>query len=195
MKPPGQEPFVIVDGVALDPAAAAGLEAALRAVATPFAGGFGPMPSAAVARLHGDPEDPTPGICDGILLERLDPQAMADLLRLAEGSPLLFAELRHIGGALASAPAGTGARGHLEGEFVLFALGAPGVTGSPAAITERLAELTAELGRVATGTRFTSFAERWGSLRTCVPDEALVRLAQLRREVDPDGLLVAPHLP
>ncbi|MFL5847296.1 MAG: FAD-binding oxidoreductase [Solirubrobacteraceae bacterium] len=194
MKPPGQDPFVIVDGVALDPAAAAGMEAALRAAATPFAGGFGPMPAAAVARLHGDPEDPTPGISDGILLEQLDRQAMADLLGVVEGSPLLFAELRQIGGALSSPPEDAGARGHLEGRFVLFGLGAPGVTGTAEAIAEHLVALTGTLERVATGTRFASLSERWGSLRTCVPDAAFERLAALRGEVDPEGLLVAPHV-
>jgi FAD/FMN-containing dehydrogenase len=51
-------PTVCVDGVALDDPRAAGmLEQRLRGTATPILGGFGPMPSAEVARLHGDPED------------------------------------------------------------------------------------------------------------------------------------------
>jgi FAD/FMN-containing dehydrogenase len=195
MHPPHDAPFVIVDGVALDPVAAGELERALRAAAVPFAGGFGPMPSAAVARLHGDPEDPTPGICDSVLIDRLDDEAIEAFLRVAHpNSPLLFAELRHIGGALAASPAGAGARGHLEGEFVLFALGAPGATGMPEEIRAQIAALIAALAPVATGTRFTSFSEQWGSLRTCVPEEAFARLARLRAELDPDGLLVAPHL-
>lgn len=47
----------------------------------------------------------------------------------------------------------------------------------------------------ATGTRFTSFAERTNSLKTCVPEATLERLADIRATLDPDGLLVAPHLP
>jgi hypothetical protein len=47
----------------------------------------------------------------------------------------------------------------------------------------------------ATGTRFASVAQRWGSMRTCVPDSALERLGRLRAELDPDGLIVAPQLP
>ncbi len=47
----------------------------------------------------------------------------------------------------------------------------------------------------ATGTRFASFAERTSSLQTCVPDAALERLARIRETSDPDGLLVAAHLP
>jgi FAD/FMN-containing dehydrogenase len=195
MHPPNEAPFVIVDGVALEPAAAAELEGALRAAATPFAGGFGRMPSSAVARLHGDPEDPTPGICDSILLERLDDAAIEAFLGVATpNSPLLFAELRQTGAALAVSPEHAGARGHLEGEFVLFALGAPGATGTPTQIKTHLASLMRAMQPVATGTRFTSFSEQWGSLRTCVPEAAYARLARLRAELDPDGLLVAPHL-
>ncbi len=65
-------PTVCVDGVALDPEAAATLERWLRATATPILGGFGAMPSSAVARLHGDPEEPVPAIGDAILLSELD---------------------------------------------------------------------------------------------------------------------------
>ena len=88
---------------------AARLEQLLRSVADPIMGGFGPMPSAAVARLHGDPEEPVPAIGDAILLEKLDAWAIEAFLRVAgEGSPLLAAELRHLGGALAAPPAGAG---------------------------------------------------------------------------------------
>ena len=73
-----------------------------------------------------------------------------------------------------------------------------GVPGAPAPVPElevHLDRYLAAMGPWATGTRFLSFAERWHSLETCVPDEALERLAQIRAAVDPDGLLVAPHLP
>jgi hypothetical protein len=196
LHPPEAPPMVVVDGVALDPAAADGLQSALRAAATPLRGGFGPMPSAAVARLHGDPEEPSGGLGDGILLERLDDAAIDAFLRAATpNSPLLFAELRHIGGALAAPPAHAGARGHLEGEFVLFGLGLPGITGSDDVVAGHVDALVGAMRPFGSGTRFTSFAERWSSLRTCLPDDALVRLAALRGTIDPDGMLVAPHSP
>jgi hypothetical protein len=189
-------PTVCVDGVALDPADAIHLENLLRGVATPILGGFETMPSAAVVRLHGDPEDPVPAIGDAMLLERLDDQAIDAFVRAAgTGSPLLAAELRHLGGALAVPPPGAGARGHLEGRFLLFGVGIPGM---PAPAADLHAYLDGYLGALlpwATGTRFTSFAERTSSLKTCVPDPALARLARARAAVDPDGLLVASHLP
>jgi hypothetical protein len=187
---------VCVNGVSLDPAEAQRLEARLRHVATPILGGFGPMPSAAVPRLHGDPEAPAPFIGDGMLLEKLDDWAIDSFMRVAgAGSPLLAAEIRHLGGALASPPPGAGARGHLEGRFLLFGVGIPG---APAPAQDLQAFLDDYLGAMqpwATGTRFTSFAERTSALRTCVPDAALDRLSRVRAAADPTGLLIASHLP
>jgi FAD/FMN-containing dehydrogenase len=186
---------VCIDGVSLDPAVAAQLDARLRAEATPILGGFGPMPSAAVARLHGDPEEPVPAISDGILLEDLDEDAMAALLRMAApGSPLVAVELRQLGGALATAPAGAGARGLLEGAFLLLGVGVAGPAGLAPA-EAHFDRLFAAMAPAATGTRFASVAQRWMSMRTCVPDAALERLACVRAQLDPDGLLVAPQLP
>jgi len=188
---------VCVNGVALeDPDTANALEQQLRAVATPILGGFAPMPSAAIARLHGDPEEPAPFVGDGILIDRLDDWAIETFLRVAQDeSPLIAAELRHLGGALAAPPCGAGARGHLEGRFLAFGVGIPG---APASVEQLHAFLDRYLGALtpwATGTRFTSFAERTASLKTCVPDAALERLARIRGSVDPDGLLLASHLP
>lgn len=187
-------PTVCVDGVALNPADAVVLEQRLRYVSAPILGGFGPMPSAAVGRLHGDPEDPVPAIGDGMLLEKLDDWAIHAFLRMAgPGSPLLAAELRHVGGALASPPAGAGARGHLEGNFLLFGVGIPGAPASAPELEAFLDRYVGALAPWATGTRFMSFSERDRTLDSCVPPAALKRLAEIHRAVDPERLLVATH--
>jgi FAD binding domain-containing protein len=187
---------VCVDGVSLDPVEADRLQERLRHVATPILGGFGPMPSAAVPCLHGDPEAPAPFIGDGMLLEKLDDWAIDSFMRVTgTDSPLLAAEIRHLGGALASPPPGAGARGHLEGRFLLFGVGIPG---APAAADDLHAHLDRYLAAMrpwATGTRFTSFAERTSALRTCVPGGVLERLARARAAADPTGMLIASHLP
>ena len=195
-EPLREVPTVCVDGVALEPGEGVRLERLLRGVAAPILGGFGPLPSAGVVRLHGDPEDPIPAIGDGILLEDLDDRALASFLRVAgPGSPLLAAELRQLGGALAAPPAGAGARGHLEGRFLLFGVGVPDAPAPAPELDAYLDRYLAAMRPWATGTRFASFAERWHSLETCVPDDALARLARTRATFDPDGLLIAPHLP
>ena len=188
-------PVVCIDGVALEPAAGAQLDRTLRAVAAPMFGGFGPMPAPAVARLHGDPEQPSPGVGDGMLLERLDDAAIEAFLDVARpGSPLLAAELRHLGGALAAPPAGAGARGHLEGDYLVFGVGITLGRVTVADLDAYLDGFLAALAPWATGTLFTSFAERHDSLERCVPAVALDRLSRIRAAVDPDRLLVAPHL-
>ena len=189
-------PTVCVDGVALDPGEAWRLEQRLRYVATPMLGGFGRMPSAGVVRLHGDPEEPVPAIGDGMLLETLDDWAIETFLKVAgAGSPLLAAEIRHLGGALAAPPPGAGARGHLEGRFLLFGVGVPGAPAPAAELDAYLDRYLAAMKPWATGTRFMSFAERTSSLTSCVPDSALQRLSRIRAATDSDRLLVASHLP
>lgn len=185
---------VCVDGVALAPGAADGLVECLGRSAAPLLGGFGPMPSADVVRLHGDPEDPVPAIGDGILLETLDDRAIDAFLRVTgPGSPLLAAELRQLGGALAASPSGAGARGHLEGAFLLFGVGVPGAPAPAAALDAHLDRYLGALTPWATGTRFTSFAERRTSLETCVPSSALARLRRIRDVADPGRLLLPAH--
>jgi hypothetical protein len=129
-----------------------------------------------------------------MLLERLDDLAIEMFLRVAgPGSPLLAAELRHLGGALAGPPAGAGARGHLEGSFLLFGVGIPGVPAPAAELDAHLDRYLAAMAVWATGTRFLSFAERSRTLESSVPAPALSRLAEIQRAVDPDRLLVASH--
>lgn len=189
-------PTVCIDGVALGTDDLIGLEQRLRWVSSPILGGFGTMPSAAVARLHGDPEAPVPAIGDAMLLEKLDDWAIEVFLRCTgPGSPLLAAEIRHLGGALGASPDGAGARGHLEGEYLLFGVGVPGM---PACAEDLSAHLDRYLGSMrpwATGTMFSSFAERRDTLEGCVPRRTLERLSRTRQLMDPHGILVAPHLP
>jgi hypothetical protein len=187
-------PTVCVNGVALSAGEAERLEAHLRHAATPILGGFERMPSAAVARLHGDPEDPAPFIGDGMLLEKLDDWAIESFLKLAgPGSPLVAAELRHLGGALAAPPAGAGARGHLEGGYLLFGVGIPGMPAPAEELNKFLDRYITGMEPWATGTRFLSFAERTSSIRTCVPESALQRLELARLDSDPERVLVASH--
>ena len=191
-------PTVCVNGVALKPGEASALETQLRYAAKPILGEFGPMPAAAVVRLHQDPEDPVPAMGDGMLLSSLDDWAIDAFIRVAgagSGSPLLAAELRHLGGALASPPRGAGARGHLEGSFLAFGVGIPGMPAPASELNTHLDRYLEALKPWATGTRFTSFNLRSNSLETCVPDATLARLTRIKETVDPDGLLIASHLP
>ena len=183
---------ICIDGVALKAGEAENLEAQLRSVAAPVLGGFGPMPAAAVAHLHGDPEAPTPGIGDGILLSDLDDQAIDAFLRVAGDRSLALAELRHLGGALARAPEGAGALDHFDGEFLVYGAGVPDAPAPVADLNACLDGFLSAMAPWASGTRFWSFAERNFALMGSITPEALRRVERMRATMDPAGLLISP---
>ena len=189
-------PVICVDGVALEEADGQAMLARLRAVAEPMIDSWETVPAAAVLRVHGDPEQPTPGCSDHALLGELDEQAVEVLLDVAgEGAecPLLFAELRQLGGALAAAPEGAGARGHLVGRFAMFAVGCPMAPGDEGAIEATLAELTRRLAPWDTGRRYLNFAENGGEARRGFDPATFARLRRVRGAQDPGELFLAAH--
>ncbi len=184
---------ICIDGVALRAGEAERLAGALESVARPILGGFGPMPASAVTHLHGDPEGPTPGIGDGILLTELDDQAIDAFLSVAGDASLAVAELRHLGGALARSSQGAGALDRFDGEFLLYGAGVPGAPAPAAELNACLDRFLDAMAPWASGTRFWSFAERNPSLDGAITPQALRRIRQTRAVVDPDGLFIAPR--
>jgi FAD/FMN-containing dehydrogenase len=182
---------ICVDGVAVKAGEIETLDAQLRAAADPVLGGFGPMSASAVTHLHGDPEAPTPGIGDGILLNDLNDEAMDAFLSVAADPSLAVAELRHLGGALGRTPPGAGALGHFDGTFLLYGAGVPDAPAPAAELNRCLDGFLAAMAPWASGTRFWSFAERNFSLDGSIPPEALHRAQHMRATLDPDSLLIS----
>jgi UDP-N-acetylenolpyruvoylglucosamine reductase len=190
-------PVIGIDGIAVEEADGRALLAELRAAATPMLDVWDVMPAAAALRVHGDPEQPTPAISEHTLLGELDEQAIAALLDVAgDGAdcPLLFAELRQLGGALASSPDGAGARGRLEGRFALFGIGVPMAPGDDAVIDAALTRLLAALAPWDTGRAYLNFAERSGApARRGFDPLSYRRLLQVRATWDPQRRFVSSH--
>ena len=79
--------LVVIDGAVLaDTADATRILGPLRTL-RPEIDTFATLPAAALARLHGDPEAPVPVVSDHEMLGRLDPAAIATLVRVAGPSP------------------------------------------------------------------------------------------------------------
>jgi hypothetical protein len=62
-----------------------------------------------------------------------------------------------------------------------------------AAIEAQLDEIAEILEPWATGSPFLNFSERPGAARATFPAETYARLARVRAEYDPDGLIRANH--
>ncbi|WP_400999365.1 FAD-binding oxidoreductase [Agromyces sp. GXQ0307] len=197
---PAMPPFlsgrslVVIDGAILeDDDRAAELLAPLRALA-PEVDTFGRMPAAGLVDVHMDPPGPVPSVSDHAMLGDL-PDAAIDALVAVAGAgveiPLICAELRHLGGALARP--GHGALARLDGAYALFAL-SPAPTPEMAAIGESVtSSVVAALAPWANGSLFLNFADRGVDVATGFDADAWARLVEVRRTVDSDGVFAAAH--
>ncbi|MFE6923610.1 FAD-binding protein [Nocardia sp. NPDC057663] len=186
--------LVVVDGAVLEPDdRAAELLAPLRALA-PELDTFGRIPVTAMLDVHMDPPGPTPAVSDHALLAELPPEAVDALLAVAGPGvqiPLMFAELRHLGGALARPQ--HAALSHLAGEYALFAV-------SPAPTPELVdlghtitAGIVAALGPWTSGASFLNFADRAVDPASAFAPADWQRLQHVRDTYDPARVWVAAH--
>ncbi len=93
---------------------------------------FGRVPAPALARLHMDPEGPTPTATATSMLSlaRGSTAALVDVLDEVAGADgrstvLMGVELRQLGGALARPHPEGGALSHFDGDLIAFAGGMP----------------------------------------------------------------------
>jgi FAD/FMN-containing dehydrogenase len=170
------------------------LAAPLRALAPALLDGVGELPTSMMGVIHSDPTTPLPAWDLGGLLFSADQElATALLAQVGAGthSPLMIAELRHLGGRAATdVPEGSAAGGR-AGRYSFYAIGAPDPS-----LFEKVLPAAAE--------RFLQAVEPWVSPETNVnfagrfasrehfasawPPEIFARLESVRRAYDPGGL-------
>ena len=110
------------------------------------------------------------------------------------GSPLLSVELRHLGGAVGRAAPGHGARGTIDAEFAMFAVGMAMTPEMNAAVEAHSAGSKEALGPAGTPARATSTSPsgRWTPAGLRVGD-AYASLRAVKTLVDPEDLFKANH--
>jgi hypothetical protein len=190
---------VMIDGAYLGPAdEAAPILEPLRRL-RPEIDTFATIPPDALLRLHGDPEEPTPAVSTHRTLAALPRDGVEAFVATAgpgSGSPLVLAELRQLGGALARRPERHGALPMLDGAFL--AIAGTMAPDEPTA-TAGLAHADAVTGALApwsTGRPYLNFAHEFGGptdIRAAYDAPAYRRLAALRARLDPDQLLHPSH--
>jgi hypothetical protein len=154
------------------------------------------MPATGLTRIAMDPEPPVPGLGHHRVIKELPDEAI-DAFYDAGGpesdSPLLLAELRHLGGALARADENGGALNKLDGEFTMLGIGMlmdPALADPLEAQLDRLSDAMdpwAEEGG------YYNYAERACDVDAILPAETCQRLAHVKRSWDPDNLIRANH--
>jgi hypothetical protein len=175
-------------------------EAATRALIAPLRA-LGPsldtVTTTAVAdlgRLHMDPDGPVPAHGDGLLLRRLPPAAIDEVVRLsAPGTPLLSLEIRQLGGAVAPGrDPHAGAADGLDAPFLMFAVGITPTPEAAAAVRAAVAAAKHGMAPWSADTMYQNFAEAPIRARR-VFGSALPRLRAVKERWDPTDVFRANH--
>ncbi len=188
--------LVVIDGAVLESdERAAELLAPLRALA-PEMDTFERIPLPALTAMHMDPPGPSPAVSGAaVLSEVTDATIEALLAEVGPGtsSSLLFAELRHLGGAAGRPAADAGALSHLTGAYAMFCVA---IAPDPAAQAAGLADADKVVAAVqpwTTGTEILNFSETRCDTSSAFTAQAWERLRRIRSEVDPRGVFLAGH--
>jgi len=154
------------------------------------------MPVEGLCRIHMDPENPVPGLGEGMTIRELPDEAIEAFASLAgpgSGSPLLLSELRHLGGALGRPDPDGGALTHLETDFVMYSVGMPMTPELGEAIPQHLQKIEQTMQPWAGEGSYYNFTERPCDADAILPADVCARLADVKRQWDPDGMIVANH--
>jgi FAD/FMN-containing dehydrogenase len=170
--------------------------APLLEIGEPMMNSFDQVPPAALCRIHMDPEQPVPGLGHHRVLRELPDEAVDVFSSLADadsGTPLLLTEIRHMGGALSRPDENGGALSHLDAEFAMFGIGMPMTPGLGQAIEAHHDRLHDAMEPWAADGGYFNFAERPCDADAILPADVCVRLADLKRQWDPDGRVIGSH--
>jgi hypothetical protein len=170
--------------------------APLRAIGEPIIDTFDQIPASGLCRIHMDPEQPVPGRGHHRPLLELPDEAIDAFVSLvgpASGSPLVSAEIRHIGGALGRPDPDGGALTHLDAKYLMFGVGVPITPDIGEAIENRLHAIGDALDPWAAEGGYFNFSERPCNADAILPAEVCSRLAEVKGRRDPDHRIVGAH--
>ncbi|HEX4212603.1 MAG TPA: FAD-binding protein [Candidatus Dormibacteraeota bacterium] len=187
---------VIALGACADDAGGrAALDLLLRQLPEPLLDTFADRSPSELGEIQSGPPGPVPSRGEGRLLRRLDTgtaMAVLDASGVGRGGPLIFVELRHLGGRAAKRGA-EGALTSLPGEFLLDAVGAAPDAGRMAAIDAVLADVVRAAGPADTGRSLAGFRGGHTDAPGALEPADLERLRALCARRDPAGRILRPR--
>ncbi|HSO02140.1 MAG TPA: FAD-binding oxidoreductase [Gaiellaceae bacterium] len=185
--------FVVVEAIWLgDPAEGDRLLEPLRALG-PVMDTVGPTPVQELGRLHMDPDGPAPGTGDGGMLDDVDSHLIDLLVEHVVGAPILSAEIRHLGGAVARRSSQHGAIDAFEAPYIMYAHGIAPTEEARTAVDGAVARLRATLAPWEAEHTYLNFAETRRSAATLFSSASYHRLRRIKAIVDPADLIRANH--
>jgi hypothetical protein len=190
-------PLLTIDGACIGgQAEGEAIVAPLRELGETIMDTWGQIPAEGLCRIHMDPENPVPGLGEGMTIRELPDEAIeafAGVAGLGSGSPLLLSELRHLGGALGRPDPNGGALTHLDTDFVMYGVGLPMTPELGEAIPRHLEKIEETMRPWAGEGSYFNFTERPCDVDAILPADVCARLGEVKRKWDPDGRIVANH--
>jgi FAD/FMN-containing dehydrogenase len=163
-----------------------------RAWQPPLVDGFKAMPFSQVAAISNDPLDPMPSFSSGAWLKDLSDETAETLIRFAvpnsQPSMLVFAEVRHAGGAISRVDPQSAAYGNRDALYSLQVVAGAPTPEAHAAVKDYVSQLKSALGSHLHGGVYLNFvegAEARESTRKGFSAGAYKRLQLLKEKYDP----------
>jgi FAD/FMN-containing dehydrogenase len=155
---------------------------------------FAMVEPSALGYLAMDPEDPVPYTSRGRILSDVSAEGIDALVDATVAGPeIVMTELRALGGALSRRAPGAGVRATLDGDYLMFALGAvfgPEAYDDVHSQAKRVEDATAPWDA---GIHYANFEEDQADARRFYDADSWRTLRALRTHWDPTGLFLANH--
>lgn len=156
---------------------------------------FKPISFRDAALISNDPSDPSPGFNTGAWLRELSDAVIDTILGYAmstgQPSPVVFAEVRHAGGAISRIDSSTAAFGNRDAELILSIVGMAPTEDALQQLVAYTDAFKAALRPGLTGGVYMNFIEGVESqqrLRDGLAPGGYERLAQLKTRFDPENM-------
>ncbi|MGK8522216.1 FAD-binding oxidoreductase [Nocardia asteroides] len=189
---PDAPPMVGLDAVYLgDPDRGRAELARLDAIGDSILDKRGVFGAADIGAVTAEPTNPSPSLSRAEQLTDLGDAVLKTLLD-APVAPLANVQIRHLGGALAEARPGAGARGPIAEPYLLYCLGLGLPHLADAVKARRTAIVDAVSGQISGGKPYTFLTP--GETAAAAFDAAtLARLRAIKRARDPHGVILANY--
>ena len=164
----------------------------------PLVDDFKAMPFSQVATISNDPVDPIAARSTGAWLRELSDEAIDILIRYGASnngrgpSPFVFAEVRHVGGAVARGSSQANAYGNRDASLLLQMVGPTPTPEADDHLRQYTGQIKAQLQPYLTGGVYMNFLEGEESQQRVTDGysaETYRRLAALKAKYDPDNRL------